>query len=732
MSSRGGKDTNLKVRAIRLRNDSSLFLSVDTVDGTPAGQLDASRVGKKVRVYSPVDRKWHAGAIVDYQEGQGAVYHKIIYSNGKVSWIDLTSEKVLIDDDGNLNATVANPDVNKRAVVQTRKSGGPDEARDESETVSGYNQENKRAKKMSRGKDKRLSSSSSVRKMSCAGEVIEPAALREAVNHCGGYDEVVLRRHWQKVRERLGIRFVSSAGYQLRKAYEKYFFSNNIDEQMDWTSDSDTGSGEEVEDKVSEEETLLREEINELKDRRRGLMNEMKNIDAIARKTISACEKKVEAAKAQKATEDKRRQEEYEKSRLEKRKEEEGRAIDSSSSTTSDQTSETMSATTARVEPAAVDQEEEPLPEYPDKKNWEKSVVITVLDPTIYLDLTKRGLPWCRYCGARSTSGWQRGPWGKKSLCIPHYVAWWQKKTLDLKEELGKPFPTQPLNPSVNTEFKYEAWKKYKARKDEVYLLRRQIVDKRLQRKNKVNTKEEDAEFVKFEQAEIAKNEKLGRRVSSRAIRNKFESMKKAKQDEVRKIQILKHEEAAKKEKEEQRRVIALQRQCAQEEQQLHREQRKHESRQKQNREKLLKLDRSITALEGKVAKCKAREEESKKQRKIRKKTQSKRSWHEISSQENDDIHMGDTGNHNEGKKERKKRKKKKKKKKKKKAAKRARGTTFTNDDESTEDEENDDGDFARVPRSAALSSAVGKSAPVFDGNVGSSLGFVWTQPRRG
>ena len=154
--------------------------------------------------------------------------------------------------------------------------------------------------------------------------MIEPAALREAVNHCGGYDEVVLRRHWQKVRERLGIRFVSSAGYQLRKAYEKYFFSNNVDEQRDWTSDSDEGSGEEVENGMSEEETLLREKITELKDRRRGLMNEMKNIDAIAVKTISACEKRLEAAKAQKAIEDKRRQEQYEKSRLEKMKEKEG------------------------------------------------------------------------------------------------------------------------------------------------------------------------------------------------------------------------------------------------------------------------------------------------------------------------------------------------------------------------------------------------------------------------
>ena len=126
MSSRGG-EASLKVRAIRLRNDSSLFLSVDTTDGSRPRQLGASKkVGKEVRVYSPVDRKWHAAAIVDCQEGQGVLYHKIVYSDGKVSWIDLKAEKVLIGDDGNLNATMANPGVNKLA--QTRKSRASDAA----------------------------------------------------------------------------------------------------------------------------------------------------------------------------------------------------------------------------------------------------------------------------------------------------------------------------------------------------------------------------------------------------------------------------------------------------------------------------------------------------------------------------------------------------------------------------------------------------------------------------
>lgn len=41
---------------------------------------------------------------------------------------------------------------------------------------------------------------------------------------------------------------------------------------------------------------------------------------------------------------------------------------------------------------------------------------------------------WCRYCGARQSSGWNCGPWGSKTLCVSHYVKWRQKKTLDLSD----------------------------------------------------------------------------------------------------------------------------------------------------------------------------------------------------------------------------------------------------------------------------------------------------------
>jgi hypothetical protein len=38
---------------------------------------------------------------------------------------------------------------------------------------------------------------------------------------------------------------------------------------------------------------------------------------------------------------------------------------------------------------------------------------------------------WCRYCGARIASGFNRGPWGSRMLCTPHYVKW-KDKSLNL------------------------------------------------------------------------------------------------------------------------------------------------------------------------------------------------------------------------------------------------------------------------------------------------------------
>lgn len=31
---------------------------------------------------------------------------------------------------------------------------------------------------------------------------------------------------------------------------------------------------------------------------------------------------------------------------------------------------------------------------------------------------------WCRYCGARFSSNFTKGPWGPRTLCTVHYIAW--------------------------------------------------------------------------------------------------------------------------------------------------------------------------------------------------------------------------------------------------------------------------------------------------------------------
>ena len=79
-------------------------------------------------------------------------------------------------------------------------------------------------------------------------------------------------------------------------------------------------------------------------------------------------------------------------------------------------------------------------------------IVEESIDPSFYD--TYEG-DWCRYCGARDTSGWSKGPWGDRKLCIIHYIRWWQKKTLDLSPWEDKE-PTRPIDLSKNTEWKYK------------------------------------------------------------------------------------------------------------------------------------------------------------------------------------------------------------------------------------------------------------------------------------
>jgi len=60
---------------------------------------------------------------------------------------------------------------------------------------------------------------------------------------------------------------------------------------------------------------------------------------------------------------------------------------------------------------------------------------------------------WCRYCGARYSSNFTKGPWGSRTLCTIHYIDWNQKKTLNLGS--NKELPKRPIKLDANTELGY-------------------------------------------------------------------------------------------------------------------------------------------------------------------------------------------------------------------------------------------------------------------------------------
>ena len=72
---------------------------------------------------------------------------------------------------------------------------------------------------------------------------------------------------------------------------------------------------------------------------------------------------------------------------------------------------------------------------------------------------------WCRYCGARVASAFNRGPWGSRMLCTTHYVHWFTKKSLTFKEHPVA--PTRPINPDANTEFRWKAYLEAKDKREE-------------------------------------------------------------------------------------------------------------------------------------------------------------------------------------------------------------------------------------------------------------------------
>lgn len=57
---------------------------------------------------------------------------------------------------------------------------------------------------------------------------------------------------------------------------------------------------------------------------------------------------------------------------------------------------------------------------------------------------------WCRYCGAKASSGWGRSPWGSKKLCNSHTQKWRAQKLL-----LPQAEPLIPINPDATTEIGY-------------------------------------------------------------------------------------------------------------------------------------------------------------------------------------------------------------------------------------------------------------------------------------
>lgn len=73
------------------------------------------------------------------------------------------------------------------------------------------------------------------------------------------------------------------------------------------------------------------------------------------------------------------------------------------------------------------------------------------------------GVHWCRYCGAKASSGWGRSPWGSKLLCNSHGQKWRAGK-LNIIKTFAE-VPTEPINPNENTEatFLRFYWKKITA-----------------------------------------------------------------------------------------------------------------------------------------------------------------------------------------------------------------------------------------------------------------------------
>jgi len=75
------------------------------------------------------------------------------------------------------------------------------------------------------------------------------------------------------------------------------------------------------------------------------------------------------------------------------------------------------------------------------------------IDPPEVFNYENYDYDWCRYCGARYSSNFTKGPWGSRTLCTIHYIDWNQKKVLNLTSY--KDCPRRPIKVEANTELGY-------------------------------------------------------------------------------------------------------------------------------------------------------------------------------------------------------------------------------------------------------------------------------------
>eukprot|EP00121_Abeoforma_whisleri_P010655 Awhi_evm1s9829 len=248
---------------------------------------------------------------------------------------------------------------------------------------------------------------------------IDVEQLAILVADFGGFQRVSRNRLWPKIRDALGInKKNTSSATQLRVAHEKHcqhfnFPEKNYDEE-DRLQEEEKKNKKKKAKKKKENDTI---EVEEKEIRDDGVIRIITKNHPVSHK---------------------RRSEGFSKSKKPRN---------------SDDTDDQNDTTITLKKPKKVKKPAVKKPEVP----------IELLDPAIYPRMTLAGEHWCRYCGATETSNFSRSPWGSSMLCIPHYVQWFQKKSLKL--DAYKEVPTQPINPMANTQFKYIAWKKEKALK---------------------------------------------------------------------------------------------------------------------------------------------------------------------------------------------------------------------------------------------------------------------------